>query len=71
MILTSVLGNQRGEAHIPDRVLRDLAHALLPNITAFFESEEGKAEYAEWVKKQKHRTAALSKLPGKGGAGRR
>lgn len=38
------------ECKIPTSVFDALARVLLPDITAFFESEEGKKEYAEYVK---------------------
>lgn len=38
------------ECKIPMSVFDALARVLLPDITAFFESEEGKKEYAEYVK---------------------
>ena len=33
---------------IPLHEVEALAHVLLPEIQAFFESEEGQREYAEW-----------------------
>lgn len=35
--------------HIPDSEIENLARAFLPDIIAFFESEEGKKEYKEWL----------------------
>ena len=40
--------NNFGEAEIPDKVIRDIAKALLPNIIDYLNSEKGKAEFAEW-----------------------
>ena len=47
-IIVFILRDNRGSAEIPDDVLRDLARALLPGIIAYFESDEGKAEFEEW-----------------------
>ena len=38
---------------IPKSTVDALAHVLLPEIQAFFESEEGQREYAEWKARQK------------------
>lgn len=37
---------------IPYHEVEALARVLLPEIQAFFESEEGQREYAEWKAKQ-------------------
>ncbi len=50
--LRKILADTHGECNIPDNVIRDLAKALLPNILAFFESEDGKREFDEWKKQQ-------------------
>ena len=50
--LRKILADIHGECNIPDNVIRDLAKALLPNILAFFESEEGKREFEEWKEKR-------------------
>lgn len=51
-VLRKILADTHGECNIPDNVIRDLAKALLPNILAFFESEDGKREFGEWKKQQ-------------------
>jgi len=38
---------------IPRHEIEALAECLLPEIRKFFESEEGKREFAEWQAKQK------------------
>ena len=55
--LRHIFTDKRGECTIPDDVIKRLAKALLPNIFAYFESEEGKKEFAEW-KKQKEQEKA-------------
>ncbi len=37
---------------IPRHEIEALARALLPTMQAFFESEEGQREFAEWQKRQ-------------------
>ena len=46
--LRYIFTDKRGECTIPDDVIKRLAKALLPNILAYFESEEGKKEFEEW-----------------------
>ena len=41
---------------IPLHKVEALARILLPQIQAFFESEEGQKEFAEWKKKRKNQT---------------
>lgn len=43
----------RGECEIPKSVFESIARVLLPEITAFFESEEGKKEYEQYKKNTK------------------
>ena len=41
----------RGESHIPqipDHIRKEIARCLLPDIVAYFESEQGQREFAEW-----------------------
>lgn len=39
-------------SYIPQYMLDSLARHFLPQIIAFFESEEGQREYEEWKKKK-------------------
>ena len=41
------------QSNIPRHELEALARCLLPDIQAFFESEEGQREFAEWQERQK------------------
>ncbi len=36
----------------PQEMIEQVARALLPDILAFYESEEGQREYAEWKMEQ-------------------
>ena len=45
----------RGESHIPQKpehIRKEIARCLLPDIVAYFESEQGKREFAEWKVQQ-------------------
>ena len=35
---------------IPEEVLKSFARAIMPDMIAFFQSEEGRREYEEWLK---------------------
>ena len=41
------------EMNIPDYAIERIARCLLPAMQAFFESEKGQREYAEWLERQK------------------
>ena len=40
---------------IPRHALESFARCLLPDIQAFYASEEGRREFAEWKKKQQQK----------------
>ena len=52
-IFIEVLGNNRGELGVPKDKLEVLAETILPDIVAFFETDEGKRAFIEWKKKQR------------------
>ena len=52
-IFIEVLGNNRSELGVPKDKLEVLAETILPDIVAFFETEEGKRAFIEWKKKQR------------------
>ncbi len=41
---------------IPKEALESFAHAIYPDIIAFFESEEGQREYEEWLKRRRSKS---------------
>ena len=43
-----ILGNDMGECKVPDSVIDSLSRLFLPDIQAFFETEEGLKAYEEW-----------------------
>ena len=42
----------RGESHIPQIPEKEIARCLLPDIVAYFESEQGQREFEEWKAQQ-------------------
>ena len=50
-----VFRDTRGESHIPkipEHIRKEIARCLLPDIVAYFESERGQREFAEWKAQQ-------------------
>ena len=50
-----VFRDTRGESHIPqipEHIRKEIARCLLPDIVAYFESEQGQREFEEWKIKQ-------------------
>ena len=47
-----VLDNKRAKCTIPDEALESFARVILPDIYAFFETEEGQREYEAWLKEE-------------------
>ena len=45
----------RGEGRLPDFVAKDIARCFLPNMLAYFESEEGKKAFHAWMEKKNAR----------------
>ena len=53
-----VFRDTRGESHIPqipDHIRMEIARCLLPDILAYFESEEGQAAFEEWQARKIHK----------------
>lgn len=48
---------------IPDHVIESLARCILPSIQAYFESEVGQREFAEWKKQKEAKAAMKSDTP--------
>lgn len=51
--IEELLKDKRGECYIPDDLIKEIARCLVPDIIAFFETEEGKREFEEWKLEQK------------------
>ena len=47
---------RRAECDVPKHVLQAIVDDMMPDIRAFFESEEGKREFEEWKEKRKKKT---------------
>jgi len=45
------------ETNIPQHAIERIARVLLPDIRAFYESEEGQREFAEWKASQEKKRA--------------
>ena len=55
--IEELLKDTHGECDIPDDLIKEIARCLAPNIVAFFETEEAKREFEEWMlEKEKHNT---------------
>ena len=51
-----ILENDMGECKVPDSVIDSFSRLFLPDIQAFFETEEGLKAYEEWkANKQKNK----------------
>ena len=50
--IKSAVQNRHGDINVPHDVIISLAETFLPDIRAFFESEEGKKEFEDWKEKQ-------------------
>lgn len=44
--------SKSGECTIPEEALRSFVRTIMPDMIAFFESEEGRREYEEWLKEE-------------------
>ena len=51
---------RRAECDVPKYVLQAIVDDMLPDIRAFFESEEGKREFEEWKKQRESKTTEKS-----------
>ena len=51
-----ILKEPRLHSGIPRHALESFARCLLPDIRAFYESEEGRREFEEWKQKQSGQT---------------
>ena len=54
--IEDLLRDNIGECDIPDDLIKEIARCLVPDIIAFFDTEEAKCEFEEWKKAQSDRT---------------
>ena len=50
-----ILANKTAKCTIPREALESFARTILPDIIAFFETEEGNRQYEEWLKRKKQK----------------
>ena len=59
--IEDLLSNSDGACDIPDEVIKEIARCLVPDIIAFFETEEAKREFEEWKLEQEKKNATKAK----------
>ena len=59
--IEELLKDKHGECDIPDDLIKEIARCLVPDIIAFFETEEAKREFEEWKAKQEKKIAEKAK----------
>ena len=53
--IIEILTDKRGELGIPKDKVEAIAEMILPDIIAFFETDEGKKVFEEWKKEQEEK----------------
>ena len=59
--IEDLLRDNHGECDIPDDLIKEIARCLVPDIIAFFETEEAKREFEEWKLAQEKKIAEKTK----------
>ena len=59
--IEDLLRDNRGECDIPDDLIKEIARCLVPDIIAFFETEEAKREFEAWKTEQEKKIAKKTK----------
>ena len=59
--IEELLKDTHGECDIPDDLIKEIARCLVPDIIAFFETEEAKREFEEWKLEQEKKIAEKAK----------
>ena len=59
--IEELLKDKRGECDIPEDLIKEIARCLVPDIIAFFETEEAKHEFEEWKLEQEKKLAEKAK----------
>lgn len=57
-----IFRERRAECDVPKYVLQAIVDDMMPDIRAFFESEEGKREFEEWKKQRMNEKTNTNKL---------
>ena len=59
--IEDLLRDNIGECDIPDDLIKEIARCLVPDIIAFFETEEAKREFDAWKLEQEKKLAEKTK----------
>ncbi len=59
--IEEILKDKHGECDIPDDLIKEIARCLVPDIIAFFETEEAKREFEAWKLEQEKKLAEKTK----------
>ena len=59
--IEDLLRDNRGECDIPADLIKEIARCLVPDIIAFFETEEAKREFEAWKAEQEKKLAYKTK----------
>ena len=59
--IEDLLRDNHGECDIPDDLIKEIARCLVPDIIAFFETEEAMREFEAWKKEQEKKKANKAK----------
>ena len=59
--IQDLLRDNSGECDIPDDLIKEIARCLVPDIIAFFETEEAQREFEEWKAEQEKKIASNTK----------
>ena len=59
--IEELLKDNRDECDIPDDLIKEIARCLVPDIIAFFETEEAKREFEAWKAEQEQKNTNKAK----------
>ena len=59
--IEELLKDKHGECDIPEDLIKEIARCLVPDIIAFFETEEAKREFEEWKAEQEKKIVSKTK----------
>ena len=59
--IEDLLRDNSGECEFPDDLIKQIARCLVPDIIAFFETEEAKREFEEWKAEQEQKNTNKAK----------
>jgi hypothetical protein len=59
--IEELLKDKHGACDIPDDLIKEIARCLVPDIIAFFETEETKREFEDWMLEQEKKLAEKTK----------